>query len=378
MAEEQQQDKSSQTQEPTEKKIADARKKGDVPSSRETGNLMVVVSLVLIVLFILPWQTPGLVAVLSEMVYMAGRIPVGTGQPAVVKLGQILRDFTAQLSISMAPIFLVLVGGAVFGVLIRGETVVATDRIQPKASKISPLKGLKRLFSADTMVEFVKSLTKVFVVGALAVWVTNSAVRDIWQAPGFLPENLPGYMAVTSGRLLAATAAFLLPVAVIDILWRRFDWRRKQMMSLKEIRDEIKDSEGSPEIKGKRAALRRARSKQRLATAVPTASVILTDPTHLAIALKYDPGEEAAPICVAKGADNMARRIRHIAHDNDVPIIENRPLARALYDSIDVDQIVPVEHWQAVAEIIGFVIDLQNNHKRDLPEGSTLRDLSDE
>ncbi len=378
MADDQQQDKSSQTQEPTEKKISDARKKGDVPISRETGNLMVVVSMVLIVLFILPWQTAALVGTLSEMVDMAGRIPVGTGQPAVIKLGQILRDFSVELSVLLAPIFMVLVGGAVFGVLIRGETVVSTERIQPKISKISPLKGLKRLFSADTLVEFVKNLAKVAVIGALAVWVTNSAVHEIWQAPGFLPENLPGFMAATSGRLLAATAAFLLPVTVIDILWRRFDWRRKQMMSFKEIRDEVKDSEGSPEIKGKRAALRRQRSKQRLATAVPTASVILTNPTHLAIALKYDPDDEAPPICVAKGADNMARRIRQIAFDNDVPVIENRPLARALYDNIEVDHMVPVEHWQVVAEIIGFVIDLQNNHHRDLPAGSTLRTSPDD
>jgi flagellar biosynthetic protein FlhB len=371
------QDKSSQTHEPTEKKISDARKKGDVPSSRESGNLMVVVSLVLIVLFVLPWQTSVLVGVLSEMVDMAGRIPVGTGQPAVVKLGQIMWDFSVNLSVSLAPVLLVLFGGAVFGVLIRGETVIAVDRIQPKLSKISPIEGLKRLFSADTMVEFIKNLTKVLVVGALAIWVTNSAVRDIWEAPGFLPENLPDYMAITSGRLLAATAAFLLPVTVVDILWRRFDWRRKQMMTMKDIRDEIKDSEGSPEIKGHRAALRRRRSKQRLATVVPMASVILTNPTHLAIALKYDPDGEDAPVCVAKGADNMARRIRKIAHENDVPIIENKPLARVLFNIIEVDCVVPVEHWQVVAEIIGFVIDLQNNNQRDLPTGSILRTKPD-
>lgn len=378
MAGDNQEDKSSQTQEPTEKKIKDARKKGDVPSSRETGNMMVVVSLVIIVLFILPWQTPALVGALAEMVDMAGRIPVDSGQPGVVKMGQILRTFITELSVSLVPMFGVMVGGAIFGILIRGETVVATERIRPKMSKISPIQGLKKMFAADALVEFTKNLIKVFAVGALAVWVTNTAVRSIWQAPGFLPEDLPSYMANTSGRLLAATAAFLAPVAVVDILWRRFDWRRKQMMSMKEVRDEIKDSEGSPEIKGKRAALRRQRSKQRLATAVPTASVILTNPTHLAIALKYDPDGEAPPICVAKGADHMARHIRRIAFENDVPIIENKPLARGLYDTIEVDQVVPMEHWQVVAEIIGFVIDLQNNHQRDIPAGSTLRTSLDD
>lgn len=371
MAEEQ--DRSGKTQEPTEKKLREARRKGDVPSSRETGNMMVVVSLFAAAAFVLPWQMPQLVEKLAGLIDAAGRIPVGTGRPGLVQLGQVLRDFGLSLAAALGPVFLLLLSGGVFGVLIQGETVVAAERIRPKLSKLSPIEGFKRLFSANSMVEFAKNLVKVLVVGGLALWVTDGAVREIWAGPGFLPESLPGYMLDAARRLLIAAAAFLVPVAVIDILWKRFDWRRRQMMTVKEVRDEMKEAEGDPLLKAKRMSIRRRRAQQRIAVAVPKASVILTNPTHFAVALKYEQGVDMAPVCVAKGTDLMARRIREIAFDHDIPIIENKPLARALHEAVEIDEMVPVEHWQVVAEIISFVLDLQRNQRRDPPAGSTLR-----
>lgn len=366
-------DKSNKTQEPTEKKISEARKKGDVPVSRETGNMMVVVSLIGVVAVALQWQAPKLVDALSSLIDNAGRIHVGVEQPGIATLGTVFWDFISRITVAIAPIFGMILAGAIFGVLIQGETVAALDRIKPKLSKISPKEGLKRQFSANTLVEFVKSLVKVFVVGGLALWVTNSAVRGIWQGTGFIPEHLPGYMSEATRKLLIAAAVFLVPVAIIDILWRRFDWRRKQMMSIKEIRDEMKESEGDPLIRGKRAQLRRQRSQQRIAAFVPQADVILTNPTHYAVALKYEQGVDVAPVCVAKGADLMARQIRLIAHDHDIPIVENKPLARGLYEVIEVDEQVPVEHWEVVAEIISFVMALKRDPRRKPPPGSELR-----
>ncbi|MDC0739479.1 flagellar type III secretion system protein FlhB [Cognatishimia sp. SS12] len=370
MAEE---DQSSKSQEPTEKKLRDARKKGDVPNSRETGNMMVVVAMIGIVTFGLQWQTPELVAALSTLIDNAGRIHVGVERPGVATLGTVFWEFIGRVSVAVAPIFGLLLAGALFGVLIQGETVAAVERIKPKLSKVSIKEGLKRQFSANTLVDFVKNLLKVLVVGGLALWVTNTAVRGIWQGPGFVPETLPGYMADATRKLLIAAAAFLVPVAIFDILWRRYDWRRKQMMSMKEVRDEMKESEGDPLIRGKRAALRRQRAQQRIAMAVPTANVILTNPTHFAVALRYEQGVDVAPICVAKGADVMARQIRLIAHDNEIPIVENKPLARTLFDVVEVDDAVPVEHWELVAEIISFVMALQRDPKRKPPAGSSLR-----
>jgi len=373
MAENQEQDKSQQTQEPTEKKLRDARKQGDVPSSRETGNMMVVLSLFLVTAFVLPWQGPRLAEALGALIDAAGQVQVGNGRAGLAALGLVLRDMMLTLAFVLSPLFLLILVGGVVGVLIQGETVVAVERVKPKLSKVSPVQGFKRLFSANTLVEFAKSLVKVLVVGALALWVTERAVRDIWQAPGFVPETLPGYMLDATRRLLIAATIFLVPVAILDILWNRFDWRRRQMMTVKEVRDEMKESEGDPQIKGRRAALRRARARQRMATAVPRASVILTNPTHYAVALKYEQGVDTAPVCVAKGADLVARRIREIAHEHDVPIIENKPLARTLFEQVEIDEMVPVEHWQVVAEIISFVMEFRTNRFRKPPAGSVLR-----
>ncbi len=373
----QDEDKSSKTQEPTEKKLRDARRKGDVPNSRETGNMTVVVSLVGVVGFALQWQGSQLVDALSSLVDQAGRIQVGSETAGLATLGDVFWDFITRVSLAIAPIFGLLLFGGLVGVLIQGQTVFAVERIKPKLSKISLIEGIKRQFSANTFVEFIKNLTKVFVVGALALWVTNTAVRDIWQAPGFLPESLPGYMAESARKLLVAAAIFLVPVAIADIFWRRFDWKRKQMMTMKEVRDEMKESEGDPLIKGKRQAIRRQRSQQRIAMAVPAADLILTNPTHFAVALKYDQGIDVAPICVAKGTDLMARQIRVIAHENDVPIIENKPLARALHELVEVDDPVPMEHWEVVAEIVSFVMAMKKDPKRVPPPGSSVRDGPD-
>ncbi len=371
MAEE---DQSSKTEAPTEKKIQEARKKGDVPSSRETGNMMVVVAMIGIVAFGLQWQTPALVGTLTSLIDNAGRIHVGIEQPGVITLGQVMYDFVIDVAVALMPVFGLLIAGALFGVLIKGETVASLDRITPKWSKISLKEGLKRQFSANAVVELVKNLVKVFVVGGLAIWVTNTAVRGIWEAPGFVPETLPGYMTEATRKLLIWSAAFLVPVAIIDILWQRFDWNRKHMMSLKEIKDEMKESEGDPIIRGKRAQLRRQRSQERIAQAVPQASVILTNPTHYAVALKYEQGLDVAPICVAKGVDLMARQIRVLAREHEIPIVENKPLARSLYELVEVDDAIPTEHWEVMAEIISFVMHHKTDPKRRLPDGSTLRE----
>ncbi|MFC6639669.1 flagellar biosynthesis protein FlhB [Sulfitobacter sp. JBTF-M27] len=366
-------DSTEKALEPTEKRLKDARRKGDVPSSKETGNMVVVIALLGIIAFVLPFQTPRVVDALSSLIEQASTMTVATGAPGLVRLGQITSEFTLNLVWGIAPLFGVLLLGAVIGAIVQGETVIAFERIKPKLSKISPAEGLKRLFSANSLVEFLKSIVKVFAIGFLAIWFTNQAVRDIWNTSGFVPEYLPGYLVEAAKKLLMAAAILLLPVAIADILWRRFDWRKKQRMSQKDLKDEIKESEGSPEIRNKRARRRRELSQQRTIAVVPIADVILTNPTHYSVALKYDPARDMAPVCIAKGADMVALRIREIAFEHDIPIVENKPLARLLYDTVEVDQAVPVEHWEIVAEIISFVFDLKKNIRRKPPEGSVLQ-----
>ncbi|MDA3889768.1 MAG: flagellar type III secretion system protein FlhB [Allgaiera sp.] len=368
-------DKNSKTEQPTEKKLRDARKQGDVPSSREPGALMAFFALLLIVVLALPQIAAPLAGALSGAFTAAGQVQVGTGNAGLTDVGHILRDLGLSLARPVLPILGGIVLAALFGVLIQGETVVALERIRPKPDKISPIGGFKRIFAPSAFIEFLKSVAKVLVIGALAVWFTLQAVRDIWQGPGLQPEALPGYIGHFAALLLAAACAFLLPVALADVIWKRLSWLKKQRMTLKELRDEHKEQEGDPQLKGKRQQIQRKRARQRAAQAVPTASVILTNPTHFAVALRYEMGRDTAPVCVAKGTDLMARHIRELAHAHDVPIVENKPLARLLHAKVEIDEAVPVEHWQAVAEIIGYVLDLRRNIRRKPPQGSELRQV---
>ncbi len=367
-------DKSSKTEEPTEQKLRKARQKGDVPASRESGTMMVVFSLFIVTVFILPGAVPDLAGVLGRMIDQAPRAVVGDGRAGLHDLGELTGTLATGIFTVMGPALLVIVLCALFGVLIQGETVVSLERIKPKPSKLSPLQGLKKIVSPDSLVEFAKSVTKVLVVGAIAAWVAQGAVRGIWQSEAVVPQTLLLYASGAIAKLLIAVCAFLVPVAILDILWKRAQWVKKQRMSLREIRDEHKESEGDPHIRARRADLRRQRARQRIAAAVPTASVILTNPTHYAVALRYEPGQDTAPVCVAKGADVMAARIRELGRAHEVPIVENKPLARALYATMEVDDMVPGQHWQAVAEIIGYVMDLRRNIRRAPPAGSQLRD----
>ena len=368
-------DEGSKTEEPTERKLSKAREKGDVPASRETGNLMSVFSLLMITIFLLPWVLPDLAGVLRGLFQMAGQIEIGEGEQGLADLGVASGELTRGIARTLSPVIMVMVLAAVFGVLIQGETVVARDRLVPKLSKISPIEGVKRLFSVDAMVEFLKNVAKVLVVGAIAIVITRDAVTEIWQTPDFLPEAFLPHVQDVVRRLLIITTVFLVVIAVADIIWKRAQWIKKQRMSLRELRDEFKDSEGDPHIKAKRGEIRRKRARQRMAVAVPTATLVLTNPTHYAVALKYVPGVDQAPICVAKGTGRMAAQIRRIARENDVAIVENRPLARSLHALVEVDSQIPVEHWHAVAEIIGYIMDLRRNIRRKPPAGSQLRDV---
>ncbi|MBO28372.1 MAG: flagellar biosynthesis protein FlhB [Rhodobacteraceae bacterium] len=367
-------DKSSKTEEPTEKKLRDARKKGDVPQSRETGTAMVVFALLMILIFILPTTSGRLVDALSAPLTGAGLAAVGDGGAGLSDTGDMLQSLGLSVGLAMLPIVGIMVLAALFGVMVQGETVVAAERIKPKLSKLNPLSGFKRLFSADAFVEFLKNTGKVLVIGVITVWAVRDLAQSLGQTQNFLPEQLPAFTLDSVRWIFLVTTVFLVPIALADILWKRSQWKKKQMMSLKEVRDEHKDSEGDPQIRARRAELRRARARQRMAQAVPTASVILTNPTHYAVALRYEQGKDDVPLCVAKGADVMAARVREIAREHDIPMIENRPLARALHASVEVDERVPVEHWQAVAEIIGYVMDLRRNNRRNPPEGSSLRE----
>ncbi|WP_353475657.1 flagellar biosynthesis protein FlhB (plasmid) [Salipiger sp. H15] len=368
------QDKDSKTEEPTERKLRRAREKGEVPSSREVGNVTAVLSLFAIAAFVMPGVSAPLAGVLRGVFETAGQFTVGEDVQGMRDIGGVTWGVMRGVGILLAPLLILMLLGAVAGVVLQGDIVMAIERIRPKPEKLSPLAGFKKIFSVPALVEFVKSMLKVLTVGTIGIWITYHGVRDIWQVQGLLPEMLTEFARRTASRMLLVVLVLLVAVAVADVLWKRFEYRRNQRMSLQEVKDEHKDTEGDPQIRVRRMQLRRERARQRIATAVPRATVVLTNPTHFAVALKYESGVDLAPVCVAKGADLLAARIRELAREAEVPIIENKPLARALHDVAEVDKQIPVQHWEAVAAIIGYVMDMQRNIKRPLPEGSSLRE----
>ncbi|MEM8826262.1 MAG: EscU/YscU/HrcU family type III secretion system export apparatus switch protein, partial [Pseudomonadota bacterium] len=247
---------------------------------------------------------------------------------------------------------------AILGGVASGRPTLAWSRVKPDWSKLSPLKGMKRLFGANGLVEFLKVLAK-FAIVAVA------AVVAVWPEAGRLEAAVGGdagdmtrlLMALTVRMLLTITALVML-MAIADVLWQRHAFTKKMMMTRQEVKDEQKDTEGAPEIRARLAMLRRERASHRMMAAVPDAAVVIMNPTHFAVALAYEHGEAAVPVCTAKGMDAVALRIRALAEDHDVPVMENPPLARALHASVEVGEPIPADHYKAVADVISFVLKL--------------------
>jgi flagellar biosynthetic protein FlhB len=236
--------------------------------------------------------------------------------------------------------------------------VWSTESLKPKLSKISPGAGFKRIFGKQAVANFVKGLFKVVALGAVMTVVLWPERHRLEAMVHFDPAALIGVTAGMTMHLLGAVVAMLAAVAVADYFFQYRQWYERQKMTLQEMKEEYKQSEGDPHVKGRIRQLRQQRMKKRMMAAVPKASVIITNPTHYSVALAYDRGM-AAPVCVAKGIDHAAFKIREIAKQHDIPIVENVPLARSLYATVDIDEEIPAEHYHAVAEIIGFVMRLK-------------------
>lgn len=365
-------DKSSKTHPPSDKRKSDLKKKGDLPTPRELGSAFLVLGLIVLAVLVLPLVVPIIATSLTSFIANAGTVDVGSGLHGISDIGNILTSSSQMAFWGISGLFTVFVAASFLVPLAQGHLVFAVERIKPKATKISPKSGLKRLFSVNTVADFLKNLIKVFFVGGIAVWVCLGAVKVSSASNGVLIEIFPRFLLNQVMLMLFYVASFIFPLATIDWFWQRHQWMKNNMMSTKEIRDEHKESEGDPTIKGKRAAIRRERASVRLIHILPKASVVITNPTHFAVALKYDPKTDIAPVCIAKGRDLIALRIRELCHDTHVPVIENKLVARMLYASTEVDDTIPVEHWKAVAGIVGFVQKIQENSETQPPFGSRL------
>jgi flagellar biosynthetic protein FlhB len=352
------QDNTEKTEDPTQKRLEEALKRGDVVKSQEVSTWFVMAGATLVIMGFSGGMSEHLTTTLRGLIANAHDIPVdGPALPLLVK--KISYEMIAAVSLP----FLLLMLAALGGNLIQHKLVWSFDSLAPKFSKISPLAGVKRLFSKQALANLAKGLVKLTLVGTVLsalLWPERQRLEGLeWTDPvAVLP--LTKMLAL---KLMGAVVAMLAVIAGADYLFQYRQWYERQKMSLRELKDEFKETDGDPKIKGKLRQLRQARMRKRMMAAVPKAAVIITNPTHYSIALQYERGMDA-PVCVAKGVDAVAMKIREVAAEHSIPVVENVPLARALYATVDIDQAIPPEHYKAVAEVIGYVMRLRKAFAR--------------
>jgi len=345
-------DDSDKTEDPTQKRIEDAIKRGDVVKSQEVNAWFVLAAAGLVLLTFSGPMSTQLTAMLRGVVENSWRISADGGG-----LMRLARELSVETLAAVAIPFLLLLLAAIGGNAIQHRLVWSSESLTPKFSKISPLAGAKRLFSKQSLANFVKGLLKLAVVGTVLTLLMWPARRRLEGLVSTDPAAIAPFTRSLSLQLFGAVVAILALIAAVDYLFQYRQWYERQKMSLREIRDEFKEQEGDPKIKAKIRQLRVSRMRRRMMASVPSATVVITNPTHFAVALQWERGMNA-PVCVAKGQDRIALKIREVAAQNNVPIVENPPLARTLHATVEIDQEIPAEHYKAVAEIIGYVLRL--------------------
>jgi flagellar biosynthetic protein FlhB len=348
------QDKSQQTEEPTQKRLDQAREQGDVVKSTEVTAFILLGGGTLAIAMFGKYTAVGLARTLSMFLEQPETMSVdGAG------LSAMMRVLVPQIAVALMPIFAVVLAAGVAGHVLQARPGFALDKIAPDLSKLSPLAGFRRLFGIEGWMNLLKGLVKMAIVG-IAIWT------QLWPERGglesILNQSTVGVVDDMSHLLFKVLMASLVSLGTIagaDYFWQRMRWMSRNRMSKQDIKEEYRQNEGDPVIKSKIRALRQERARKRMMTAVPKATVVIMNPTHYAVALKYESGKMAAPVCVAKGVDALALRIRAVAEENDVPVVENPPLARALHAAIEIDEPVPPEHFKAVAQVIGYVFRLK-------------------
>ncbi len=344
------QDDSQKTEEPTQKRLDDARKKGDFPKSQDVPI----------------WF--GLLGVAGLMA-IAQPLAAGIGRPLVMLLDhphqfqldnggaqRLMAVLLGALWPMLAVIFGIIMVFSLAGHLVQHRPAWTAEKMKPKLDKLSPIKGFGRLFGPQGWMNLLKGVLKLTAAGIAVTAVLWPSRHELMRAGEMDLVALPVLLQNKASQLLWATLLIVGLVAIMDYVFQRQSFMKRMRMSREDIKQETKQSEGDPMVRARLRQIRMERSRKRMLQSVPDATVILTNPTHYSVALKYDPEENPAPIVVAMGVDALALRIRETANENDVPIIENPPLARALYATAEIDDVIPREHFEAVAKVISFVM----------------------
>lgn len=344
-------DKESKTEEATEKKKRDAIEKGQTAFSRELPVLFTLTTITAIIGFGSSSLTANLKTELEILLDRSSQFALATNADA---MGVMTRYWNVTMLI-LAPVLLGLAVAGLAGSLAQNPPRMVLKRITPELSRISLKKGFERMFGTKGLAEFLKVLAKVGFTGACIAIFASGIMPVLAEGPITSSEVFLSQIARILFGLLFTMVLAMAVIAVADLLWTNREWLKDLRMSHKEIRDELKQAEGDPLMKARMQSVARERARKRMMGSVPNATLVLTNPTHYAIALRYEPPGDRAPVVVAKGRDLIAQRIKEIATEHEVVIYENPPLTRAMYKAVSVDQMIPPEFFEAVAEIIVFL-----------------------
>jgi flagellar biosynthetic protein FlhB len=348
------QDGQEKTEQPTSKRLDDARRKGQVPRSRELNSMAVtmigVVSLVA--------MSRSLGSSLSQMMserFVLTREEIFDVNSMLANLGQGI----GEAFLGMSPFFLLVMVAAIFSSVALGGISFSSEALTPKLEKLSPLKGFKRMFSARGLMELVKAMAKFLLIGGITVLLLYNTLGKYLALHGMEIDQAVSHLSgLISWSVILLTSSLIL-IAAIDVPFQLWDHKRQLKMTRQELRDEMKDTEGRPEIKSRIRQLQREMAQRRMMEQVPKADVIVTNPTHYAVALQYDPDRMHAPKLLAKGADLIATNIRQVAQEHKVPLVESPMLARAIYFHTEIDAYIPAGLYLAVAKLLAYVFQLR-------------------
>lgn len=351
-------DPESKTEEATPRKLEDARKKGDVAKSMDVGSAASLMGAAAVVLggggFFATSMAEQLLPFIAAPHTMMGGLDAGAG----VEIG-------AQALWAVAPflgaVALATIIGGAGGNLAQSGLMFTPDKLKPQWERVSPMAGFKRIFGPDGLFQFGKTFLKLIAVGVICWFVLKPHTREFENLVAMSPASILPFSRDLAIALMSAAIIFLGFTAGADFIWQKMRFAKRMRMTKEEVKEDYKQSEGDPHVKAKLKQIRAQRSRKRMMQAVPTATVIVTNPTHYSVALRYEK-DDPAPVCVAKGVDILALKIREVAREHSVPIVENVPLARALYATVEIDDVIPREHFEAAAKVIGFV--MQSRKKR--------------
>jgi len=345
-------DKDSKTEAPSEKKVREAVEKGNIPFSREAPMFASMVGILIALAFATRNNTKVLTEKLSLFINRPEDFRLESGSDAAM----LIQAVALEVGQCLIPVILVLAGCSLAASILQNVPSIVSERIRPQWNRISPVGGWKRIFGRQGLVEFAKSLFKFGTMTIVSLLLLKSEQYKVLNAMFSDPSLLPELMLTMAMRLVSAIAIATIVLVAADLLWARFKWHSDLKMTKQEVKEEYKQMEGDPMVKARMRSLAQDRSRRRMLAAVPKATFVIANPTHFAIALRYERSEASAPIVVAKGKDLIALKIREIAEKSGIPVIEDKPLARSMYDHVEIDRMIPPDFYKAVAQLLFYIL----------------------